>query len=140
MTLITDELRAALTAGRLGHLVTINPDGSPQVSVVWIGVEGDEIVVAHMGQGRKIANIERDPRVALSLEAEGRTPIGLDHYVFVHGTAHLAEGGAPELLQELAHLYLGQGVKFPAFDNPPPGRIIRIRPERVGGVGPWAPG
>lgn len=138
MTLMTRELRAALTAGRLGHLVTINPDGRPQVSVVWIGVDGDEIVVAHLGQGRKIANIERDPRVALSVEAEGRTPVGLDYYVIVHGTARLTEGGGPELLQELAHIYLGPDVKFPAFDDPPPGRIIHIRPDRVGGVGPWA--
>ena len=139
MTRMTDELRAALTAGRLGHLVTIDPDGSPQVSLVWIGVDGDEIVVAHLGQGRKITNIERDPRVALSVGAEGRTPIGLDHYVVVHGTARLTEGGGPELLQELAHVYLGPDVKFPAFDNPPPGRIIHIRPERIGGVGPWVP-
>jgi PPOX class probable F420-dependent enzyme len=138
MTQLTPELRAALTAGRLGHLVTINPDGSPQVSVVWIGVEDDEIVVAHLGHGRKIANIERDPRVALSVEADGRNAIGLDHYLLVHGTARVTDGGGPELLQRLAHTYLGPDVRFPPFDNPPPGRVIHIRIERVGGAGPWA--
>lgn len=138
MPRIDGDLRAALTAGRLAHLVTIDPDGAPQVSVVWIGVDGDEIVCAHLGQGRKIRNIERDPRVALSVEAEGRTPIGLDHHVIVHGTARLAPGGAPELLQELAHVYLGPDVRFPPFDDPPSGHVIRITPERVGGVGPWA--
>ena len=137
MSLMSDELRSALTAGRLAHLVTINPDGGPQVSVVWIGVDGDEIVVAHLGTGRKIANIARDARVALSVEAEGRNPVGLDNYVIVHGTARLVEGGAPELLQQLARVYLGPDAKFPPMDDPPPGHVIRIRVERVGGVGPW---
>lgn len=138
MSRLTAELRAALTAGRLGHLVTINPDGSPQVSVVWIGVNGDDIVVGHLGHGRKIANIERDPRVSLSVEVEGRDPVGLDYYLIVHGTARLAEGGAPELLQQLAGVYLGPGVRFPPFDDPPPGHVIHIEVDRVGGVGPWA--
>jgi PPOX class probable F420-dependent enzyme len=138
VTELSPELRAALTAGRLGHLVTINPDGSPQVSIVWIGLDGDEIVVGHLGHGRKLSNVERDPRVTLSVEAEGRTPIGLDHHVIVHGTAHVSEGGAPQLLQRLAHTYLGPEVMFPPFDDPPPGHVIRIRIDRVGGVGPWA--
>jgi PPOX class probable F420-dependent enzyme len=137
MAQITSELRAALTAGRLGHLVTLEPDGSPQVSIVWIGIEDDEIVVGHLGHGQKLTNIARDPRVALTVEAEGRTPIGLDHYVIVHGTARVTDGGAPELLQQLAHTYLGFNVKFPPFDNPPPGHVIRIHLDRVGGVGPW---
>jgi PPOX class probable F420-dependent enzyme len=129
----------ALTAGRLAHLVTVNPDGSPQVSVVWVGVEDDEIVCAHLGSGRKLANLARDGRVALSMEAEGRTDIGLDHYLVVHGTARVTEGGGPELLQRLAHVYLGPDVRFPPFDDPPPGHVIRITVDRVGGVGPWNP-
>lgn len=140
MSPISDELRAALTAGRLAHLTTINPDGSPQVSVVWIGLEDDEIVIGHLGHGRKMANIERDPRVALSVEAQSRTPLGLDHYVLVRGTARLTDGGAPELLQRLARTYLGPDVRFPPMDNPPPGRIIHIRIDHVGGAGPWAAG
>jgi PPOX class probable F420-dependent enzyme len=135
---LTQDVRDALLAGRLAHLVTINADGSPQISLVWTGIDGDEILVAHLGSGRKIANLARDPRVALSVEAEGRNPIGLDHYLVVHGTARVVAGGAPELLQQLAETYLGPGVKFPPFDNPPPGNIIRITAERVGGVGPWA--
>lgn len=138
MRRLTAELRAALTAGRLGHLVTINPDGSPQVSVVWIGVDGDDIVIGHLGRGRKIANIERDPRVTLSVEVEGRNPVGLDYYLIVHGTARLTVGGAPELLQQLAGVYLGPGVTFPPFDDPPPGHVIHIDVDRFGGVGPWA--
>lgn len=139
MTVITDDVRAALNAGNLGHLVTVNPDGSPQVSVVWIGVDDDDDIVAgHMMGGRKVTNIARDPRVALTVEAEGANPVGMANYLIVHGTARLVEGGAPELLQRLAETYIGPGVKFPPFENPPPGHVIHITAERIGGVGPWA--
>jgi len=136
--IITDDIRRALTAGRLAHFSTVNPDGSPQVSVVWIGLDGDDIVIGHLGAGRKVTNIVRDPRVALSVEVAGSNPVGLAHYLIVYGKARLVAGGAPELLQRLAEVYLGPGVKFPPFDNPPPGQVIHITPERVGGVGPWS--
>jgi PPOX class probable F420-dependent enzyme len=131
------EVRDALTSGHLGHLVTLNPDGSPQVSVVWIGLDGDDIVVGHLMGGRKVANIARDPRVALTVETDGANPVGMANYLIVHGTARLTEGGAPELLQRLAERYVGPGVKFPPMDDPPPGHVIRITAERIGGVGPW---
>ena len=137
-TLLTEDVRQALTAGRLGHLTTINPDGSPQVSVVWIGVDGDDIVIGHLMHGRKVTNIARDPRVALTVEAEGANPVGMTNYLVVHGSARLVEGGAPELLQRLAEVYVGPGVKFPPFDDPPPGNVIHITVERIGGVGTWA--
>ena len=136
--ILTDDVRSALSAGRLAHLTTINPDGSPQVSVVWIGLEGDDIVIGHLMRGRKVTNIARDPRVALTVEAEGANPVGMANYLIVHGSARLAEGGAPELLQRLAAVYIGPGVKFPPFDDPPAGHVIHITPERIGGVGPWA--
>ena len=140
MPVLDGEAKAALEAGRLAHLVTLNPDGSPQISLVWIGLEGDgdEIVVAHLGHGQKIRNLTRDPRVALSVEVEGRNEIGLDHYLVVHGTARITDGGAPELLQRLAERYLGPGVRFPTMDDPPPGHVIHITAERVAGVGPGA--
>jgi len=138
VTILTDVIRRALTAGRLAHFATLNRDGSPQVSVVWIGLDGDDIVIGHLMGGRKVINIARDPRVALTVEADGANPVGMANYLIVHGTAHLVEGGAPELLQRLAEVYIGPGVKFPPFDNPPPGHVIHITPERVGGVGPWA--
>jgi PPOX class probable F420-dependent enzyme len=137
MGVLNDEARAALSSGRLVHLVTVNRDGSPQVSIVWVGLEGDEIVSGHLDERRKLRNVRGNPRVSLSLETGGRTPIGLDHYLVVHGRARVTEGGAPELLQRLAETYIGPGVKFPPMDDPPPGFVLRITPERVGGIGPW---
>jgi hypothetical protein len=45
---LLDSVRQALTSGHLAHLVTLNQDGSPQVTIVWIGLDGDEIVCAHL--------------------------------------------------------------------------------------------
>jgi len=132
------ELAAAIDAGVHGHLVTVNPDGSPQVTIIWLGRDGDELLVAHLGDGQKIRNVLRDPRVVVSFEMAGSNPIGLENYAVLHGTARVTEGGAPELLQHLAERFLGPGVKFPPMDNPPPGRVIHIAVERVTGTGPWA--
>jgi hypothetical protein len=76
--------------------------------------------------------------VVLSLETGHRNAMGLDEYLVVHGTAAVTEGGAPELLQRLAHVYLGPDTKFPPMDDPPPGYTLHITPTRIGGVGPWA--
>jgi PPOX class probable F420-dependent enzyme len=138
MTVLTPEARDVLTAGRLAHLVTINADGSPQVSIVWVGLDRDEIVSGHLGVRQKLRNIERDPRVVLSLETGDRNAMGLDEYLVVRGSARVTEGGAPELLQRLAHVYLSSDTRFPPFDDPPPGYVLRITPERIGGVGPWS--
>ncbi len=138
MTSLPDTARAVLESAGLAHLVTLNPDGSPQVTVVWVGLDGNEIVAAHLPEHRKIRNIRNDSRVALSIETSNRNDIGLTEYLVVYGTARVTEGGAPELLQELAHTYLGPHVKFPPMDNPPPGYITHITVDRVAGVGPWA--
>jgi PPOX class probable F420-dependent enzyme len=127
-----------LESARPAHLVTLEPDGRPQVSIVWVGLDGDEIVAAHLPEHRKVRNIRRDPRVTLSIEAGTKNEMGLDEYLVVHGHARITEGGAAELLQQLAHVYLGSKVKFPAMDNPPAGFITHIGVSRIGGVGPWA--
>jgi len=138
MATIPDSARAVLEGPALAHLVTLEPDGRPQVSIVWVGLDGDELVAAHLPEHRKVRNIRRDPRVVLSVEAGTHNELGLDEYIVIHGKARITEGGAPELLQELAGVYLGPDVKFPPMDNPPPGYITHITVERVGGVGPWA--
>jgi PPOX class probable F420-dependent enzyme len=134
---IPDDVRALIESGRPAHLVTLNRDGSPQVTVVWIGLDGDEIVAGHLPRNRKVRNIERDPRVAVSLEAPTRSALGLTEYVVLYGQARIEPGGAAELLQRLANVYLGPGVRFPPMDNPPAGYITRIRVDRIDGVGPW---
>jgi PPOX class probable F420-dependent enzyme len=135
---LPDSARAIIESGRLAHLVTLNRDGSPQVSCVWVGLDGDEIVAGHLRDQQKLRNVRRDPRVSLSIEGSELQPPGLMQYLVVHGRARITEGGAPELLQELAYRYLGPGTPFPPMDEPPPGYVLRIEIERLVGVGPWA--
>jgi PPOX class probable F420-dependent enzyme len=139
MGLLPEAARAILGSAALAHLVTLEADGRPQVSVVWVGLDGEEIVAGHLLEHRKIRNMRRDARVALTVQAGTRNAMGFDEYLLVHGTARVTEGGAAALLQRLAHVYLGPDVKFPPMDSPPAGYITHISVERVGGVGPWAP-
>ena len=138
---LPESARALIESGAHAHLVTLNGDGSPQVTIVWMGVEtgpdGDELVSAHLYETVKVKNLRRDGRVAVTFESPTRSSRGLLEYLTVYGTSTLEEGGAPELLQKLAEVYLGPGVKFPPMDNPPPGFINRIRIDRISGVGPW---
>ena len=134
---LPDTAKGLIESGALGHLVTLNSDGSPQVTCVWIGVEGDELVSGHLANHRKLENVRRDPRVTLTFEGTEIHPPGLKEYLVVHGRARVEEGGAADLLQRLAHVYLGPDVKFPPMEDPPPGYVLRTRVERIGGVGPW---
>jgi PPOX class probable F420-dependent enzyme len=97
MDLPLDSVRELIESGPLAHLVTLNVDGSPQVTIVWIGIAGDEVVSGHLFRHRKVENILRDPRVALSLEAPGANAIGMRNYAVIYGQARITEGGAPEL-------------------------------------------
>jgi len=139
MTLLPDSARSVIASGHLAHLVTINRDGSPQVSGVWVGLDGDEIVFASMSDRQKLRNLRRDPRVAVSIPSGTRNAMGLEEYLVVRGVARITEGGGAALLQRLAHNYLGPGVRFPPTPTDAPGFIVRIGVEAVGGVGPWAP-
>ncbi len=138
MAVLPTEARELLESDALVHLVTLNGDGSPQVSCIWVGLDGDEIVSGHMGRRRKLTNVERDPRVVLSAEAQTHDDLDLREYLVVHGKGRVEEGGAADLLQRLAHVYLGPHVTFPPPEySGPGGYILRITPERVGGAGPW---
>jgi PPOX class probable F420-dependent enzyme len=136
---LPDSARELIESGALAHLVTLNADGSPQVTCVWMGLDDDELVAGHLRRQQKIRNIERDPRVIVSFEGTRVHPPGLKEYLVVHGRARVTEGGAPELLQRLAHVYLGPNVTFPPMPDPPAGYVSHVTVERIGGNGPWAP-
>jgi PPOX class probable F420-dependent enzyme len=136
---LPESARRIVESDALGHLVTLNADGSPQVTCIWVGLDGDELVSGHLNpQQRKLRNVRRDPRVSVSFEGTEIQPPGLKQHLVVHGRARIEEGGAAELLQQLAYVYLGPAVRFPPMDDPPPGCVLRITPERLGGIGPWA--
>jgi PPOX class probable F420-dependent enzyme len=134
---LPESARALIVEGTPAHLVTLNPDGSPQVTVVWVGLDGEELVAAHLNESKKVRNIRQDGRVALTFQSPTKSAMGLTEYLVVYGQARIEEGGAPEWLQKLAEVYLGPGIKFPPMDEPPAGYLTRVQVERIGGVGPW---
>lgn len=134
---LPEEARKLIEQGAHAHLVTLNPDGSPQATLVWMGLDGDDLVSGHLMETKKVRNIRKESRVAVTFESETKSAMGLTEYLVVYGTARIEEGGAPELLQKLAYTYIGPGVKFPPMDNPPSGFINRIKIEKISGVGPW---
>jgi PPOX class probable F420-dependent enzyme len=131
--------RDLLESDAVAHVVTLDEDGGPQVTAAWVGLDGDEIVFATLPDQRKLKNLRRDPRIALSIPSTTTNEWGLLEYLVVYGTARVTEGGAPEVLQRLAHTYLGPDVIFPGMPDPPPGYVTKITLERLGGVGPWNP-
>jgi PPOX class probable F420-dependent enzyme len=138
MPALPPALRQLVESGPLTHLSTINADGSPQVTVIWLGLDGDDLVTAHMRRDQlKLRNIERDPRVVLSFVAPPEPGIFLAHYAVLRATATI-EGpteAAWELLDRLAKVYMAPDADFPAPRGP--GYLVRYAVESIAGVGPW---
>ena len=134
---LPESARSLIESAALAHLVTLNRDGSPQLTCVWVGLEGDEIVCGHLPRHQKVRNMERDPRVALSIEGERTNEIGLKEYLVVYGRARVTEGGAPELLQRLA-----ETISDPAWTSRrcPTRRPATSRGSRSIGWGAWGRG
>ena len=142
MDTIPLSLRELLATGPLAHVVTLDPDGTPHVTLAWAGFDGDEIVMAtfyNLDQ-RKIQNMRRDPRVVLSFQAKEYSGQGLWPYAVVQGRVReITEGGALEVMDRLAEFYIGPGQRYPMRDVPD-GLVVHVTVERVYGQGPWAQG
>jgi PPOX class probable F420-dependent enzyme len=137
MTALPAALRELIQSGPMAHLATINPDGSPQVTVVWVGLDGDEPVTAHLGWYTKLRNIERDPRVALSFDAPRSGEGLMNPYAVLYARATIEPSDqAWDLLDRLVKVYVAADATFPAPRAP--GYIVRYTIDRIGGVGPWA--
>jgi PPOX class probable F420-dependent enzyme len=137
MAELPQEFRDLVESGPLAHLSTSNADGSPQVSVIWIGLDGDHLVSGHMRRYVKLGNIERDPRVALSFLAPRDPNAVLNPYATVKARAIVEPSDvAWDLLNRLTKVYMSPDAEFPAPKGP--GYIVRYSVERIGGVGPWA--
>jgi PPOX class probable F420-dependent enzyme len=138
---VIDQLSEAgsrlLASAAVAIVATLDADGSPHLSSAWIGIEDGEIVFGTLDDQRKLQNLRRDPRIALTVQSDHINDWGLREYLVLHGTARVTEGGAADLLQRLARTYIGPDAVFPAMPNPPPGFVTHVRVVRVSGIGPW---
>jgi PPOX class probable F420-dependent enzyme len=114
-----------------GHVITMGPKGTPQVTMVWMDVEGDEVLF-NTAEGRlKPRNLRRDPRIIISVQDRNDPQSSM----VLHGKATVTEAGADDHIDKLAKRFLGAD-KYP-FRRPGEKRlIVRTKVDRIGGYGP----
>ncbi|WP_128381082.1 PPOX class F420-dependent oxidoreductase [Streptomyces cavernae] len=129
--LLSDKLRALLDGPVFIDLATIQPDGSPQVSPVWVKRDGDDILVSTTVDRRKYENLRRDPRVTV-LAQPADSPYD---YAEIRGTAETTTEGGQHLIDELSLKYTGKKyAEFnPVADQDAERVVVRIRPRKVVG-------
>jgi PPOX class probable F420-dependent enzyme len=137
VSVLHPELRELIESGPLAHVVTLNQDGSPQVTVVWIALDGDDVLSAHMGIYRKLRNIRRDPRISISVEAPRQPGVFMADYAVLSGTATIETGGGADLLRRLGRVYVAPDFAFPLGPDAGDGYLLRTHVDRVTGHGPW---
>jgi PPOX class probable F420-dependent enzyme len=133
------EAEVLLGSNALAHVVTMNPDGSPQVSVVWCGVQGDVVRFVTEAATAKVRNLARDPRVVLSVEDEERNLRGHQHHLVLRGTATITGGPDPELFDALCREYLGHVDHAAPLRDSATSVVVSVAIEEIGGNGPWRP-
>lgn len=133
---IPQSVRDFIATGPLGHLITLDPDGTPHVTLVWAGFDGDELVFATFPDQHKLESIRRDPRLAVSFQAKEHSGAGLHPYLVIQGRGTVTEGGALAWMDHLSEAYIAPGARFPWRDAPP-GFVTRVVVDRIYGVGPW---
>jgi PPOX class probable F420-dependent enzyme len=124
-------------------IITIDPDGTPQASLVWAHRDGDEILIGVEAKHRKTRNLQRDPRITVLIQDDRKSERDLTQYLVIRGTAKLEGPGIAAdylaLMNTQSQRYLGL-PEFPfgspeAFEH---AMIIRVTPDKVTGEGPWA--
>jgi PPOX class probable F420-dependent enzyme len=127
MAQIPAEARHLFEGTNFAHVATLNPDGSPQVSPVWVGIEGD-LVVFNTAAGRvKPRNLERDERVAVSIINQ-ENPY---ENILVQGrVAEITNEGADDDIDALAKRYMGVD-EYPLRQPGEVRLLVKITPERV---------
>lgn len=130
---------ALLGSSALAHVVTCNPDGSPQVSVVWCGLRGDQVLFCTEGSTAKVRNLRRHPNVVLSIEDEVRNRAGNQQHLLVYGRATVIDG-PPEkaLCDDLCRTYTGRADHPMNLSRSATAVTVAVEIDRIAGNGPWA--
>jgi PPOX class probable F420-dependent enzyme len=137
VTMISAPLEALLGSDAVAHVWTRNPDGSPQISVVWVIARGDEVLFGTDGNSVKARNLAADPNLILSVEDTERNTRGFQRHVVIRGTARVESGPDPDLMDALAMKYLGLRHHPLALRDSPTAVVVRVTIDRISGVGPW---
>ncbi len=136
-TALSAPAETLLGSDAVAHVWTANADGSPQVSVVWVIVRGDEIVFGCDRDSQKARNLRRDPSIVLSIEDDVRNEHGFQRHLVIRGTATVEDGPDPALMDRLAAKYTDLERHPLALRDSPTAAVVRVTIDRISGVGPW---
>lgn len=128
---LSEELKALLDTPVFVTVATIQPDGSPQMSPVWVKRDGDDVLISTTTGRRKERNLARDPRVSVVVQ-----PFDAPYtYAEIRGTATLTTDGGQDLIDELSLKYTGKPyAEFnPDSGEDDPRVVVRITPRKVVG-------
>ncbi|CAL9306376.1 PPOX class F420-dependent oxidoreductase [Streptomyces sp. SudanB182_2057] len=128
---LSDELKSLLDTPVFVTIATIQPDGSPQLSPVWVARDGDDLLISTTVGRQKERNLRRDPRVTVLLQ-----PFDAPYtYAEIRGTAEITTEGGQELIDELSRKYTGKDYADfnPASKEDAQRVVVRITPRKVVG-------
>ncbi|MFB7272895.1 PPOX class F420-dependent oxidoreductase [Streptomyces sp. NPDC056244] len=128
---LSEKLKELLDGPVFVDIATIQPDGSPQVSPVWVKRDGDDLLVSTTIGRRKEQNLRRDPRVSVVARPEDAPYL----YAEIRGSATLTTEGGQELINELSLKYTGKPyAEFnPASKEDAERVVVRITPRKIVG-------
>ncbi|MGW3459156.1 PPOX class F420-dependent oxidoreductase [Streptomyces olivaceoviridis] len=128
---LSDRLKSVLDGKVFVVLGTVQPDGSPQMSPVWVKRDGDDLLVSTTVDRRKYHNLEREPRVTVVV----LNPDEPYEYAEIRGTAETTTEGGRELIDDLSRKYTGKDYADfnPASSQDAERVVVRIRPRKVVG-------
>jgi len=128
---LPESVKKVLEDKAYGHVVTFNPNGRPQLTMVWMDVDGNEALFNTAEGRKKVQNLRRDPRIMISVQNRSEP----QSYVVLDGAATLTETGADAHIDKLAKRFLGLD-KYP-YRQPDEKRVIvRVKIDRLGGLSP----
>lgn len=137
-TAIPAEAVELLNSDRLAHVVTLNPDGTPHLTCMWVESDGQTILFGAQAHRRKITNLRRDPTISLSMESPDANAVGMRYHLVIAGHAEIETDGYAELMDRLTRRYTGADRFFLDLHS---GNIdfrqVRVYPHRIAGFGPW---
>nr|WP_103529748.1 PPOX class F420-dependent oxidoreductase [Streptomyces sp. SM12] len=132
-TQLSPQLKDLLDSKTFVTMATLQPDGSPQLSPVWVTRDGDDVLISTTEDRRKTANLVRDPRVTVMVNPADQPYT----YAEIRGVAELIPDPEGELIDQLALKYVGK--KYADFNatagQDAPRVIVRITPRKVVGQG-----
>lgn len=128
---LPEDLKAVLDGPNFAHLTTLDPDGAPQTSAMWVTTDGDDIIFNTAEGRRKWRNLQHDPRVAVSISPDGEP---YRNWSIQGRVSEMRTSDGVAVIDALAQKYLGE----PTYPWLTPGMVrvtVVVEPTRVAAKG-----